>query len=299
MTFWVSPEVITGYPQLVDFQSVMTATGEYYRDLPTRQTLKITGGPHSKALFLKRHLGVGWREIFKNLLQGRLPVIGAENELKAIRRLEQIGVDTLTCVGFGKMGSNPARQQSFIVTEDLTGSLSLEEFTAGWENEKPSAERVKLKRLVIQRLAMIARQLHESGVNHRDFYICHFHLWRQQWLAVAEKPVIAEEMTSPRLVLIDLHRVQIRRRLPLRWRLKDLAGLYFSAMDAGLTQRDCLRFIAEYGRVTTPPEAQPLGLKILLQQDGKFWSKVDRQARKLYYKAHRRYPPVAWPQRWC
>src|SRR5690606_4611652 len=46
--------------------------------------------------------------------------------------------------------------------------------------------------------------------------------------------------------LIDLHRAQVRPSVPRRWRDKDLAGLYFSALDIGLTRRDRLRFLKHY-----------------------------------------------------
>jgi len=184
----------------------------------------------------------------------------------------------MRCVGFGKRGNNPSRTESFIITDDLVGSVSLEDYCADWADDFFDAARLHKKRLLTNCLASIARRLHDHGVNHRDFYICHFHVWPEQ-LAVAN-PV------DPKIALIDLHRVQIRRRLPRRWRLKDIAGLYFSAMDAGLTQRDCLRFIRQY---------RPGSLRAVLTTEKRFWRHVELQARKLYFKAHRRYPPVLWP----
>ena len=37
-----------------------------------------------------------------------------------------------------------------------------------------------------------------------------------------------------------------RAKVPTRWRNKDLAALYFSALDIGLTRRDLLRFLKAY-----------------------------------------------------
>ncbi len=52
--------------------------GEVYREVEQRRTLKVEldGRPY----FLKLHLGVGWAEIFKNLVTLRIPVVGAKNE---------------------------------------------------------------------------------------------------------------------------------------------------------------------------------------------------------------------------
>ena len=67
-----------------------------------------------ESFFLKRHSGIGWWEIIKDLLQGRLPVLGADNEWQAIQRLQILNVSTLHAIAFGQQGRNPARQQSFI-----------------------------------------------------------------------------------------------------------------------------------------------------------------------------------------
>ena len=48
------------------------------------------------------------------------------------------------------------------------------------------------------------------------------------------------------LHLIDLHRMQMRARTPLRWLIKDLSGLLFSVLDLDLTLRDYLRFLKGY-----------------------------------------------------
>ena len=277
MSFWLEPGLADKLPATADMDTVFDLQGDLYRNLPDRQTLKANLA--GRTVFIKRHLGVGWREIVKNLVQLRLPVVSARNELNAIRRLESLGVDTLHCAGFGESGGSPASRKSFIITNDLVGSVSLEEYCQNWQDEPVNPARWRLKRSLLSQLANIARQLHDNGVNHRDFYICHFHVWPEQ-LAT---PAVPEK----KVVLIDLHRVQLRRHLPRRWRLKDVAGLYFSAMDVGLTQRDCLRFISQYRSVPWAVE---------LRDHAEFWRQVEREARRLYFKAHGRYPGIGWPR---
>ena len=46
-----------------------------------------------------------------------------------------------------------------------------------------------------------------------------------------------DDLEKMRLYLIDLHRMQLRRKTPSRWIVKDIAGLYYSSMDIGLTKR--------------------------------------------------------------
>lgn len=213
------------------FAAVEELQGEVFRELEARRTLRteVSG----QGYFVKIHRGVGWAEIFKNLVSMRLPVLGAGNEWRAIRRLEQLGVDTMRGVAFGQRGGNPATQHSFIVTEDLAPTISLEDYCRDWPVTPPP---VALKRALLRRVADMARRMHEGGVNHRDFYICHFLLH----LDPAPTP------ESLKLSLIDLHRAQIREKTPRRWRDKDLAALHFSALDIGLTRRDLFRFLKLY-----------------------------------------------------
>ena len=81
------------------FDQIMAIKGTIYRAIARRETLCFTKG--DKSYFIKKHFGVGWKEIFKNLLQGRLPVIGAKNELIALTYLQQLGINTLSIAGYG------------------------------------------------------------------------------------------------------------------------------------------------------------------------------------------------------
>lgn len=224
---WVAP----GFPLQGDpFAAVREMTGEVYRDVPGRRTLRFERD--GRGYFLKYHKGVGWGEIFKNLIALRAPIISAENEWRAIERLEQAGVPTMKTTAYGIRGSNPAAVESFIITEELAPTESLEDWTCDWEEKPPSTTE---KRRIIAEVARMTRDMHRAGVNHRDLYICHFLLNTQSL-----------ERGEVRLSLIDLHRAQIRRQVPLRWRNKDLASLYFSSMQADLSQRDLLRFLRVY-----------------------------------------------------
>lgn len=213
------------------FTEVEQLQGKIYRQLNGRKTLqtKVAGAHY----FVKIHRGIGWIEILKNLITFKLPVLGAEQELKAITRLTELNIPTMTAVAFGKKGHNPAKQYSFIITQDLSPTISLEDYCMNWSIRPPKP---KLKRALIRRVAEMVGTMHRAGVNHRDCYICHF-------LLHIDQPITPEDF---KLSIIDLHRVQIRSHLPSRWRDKDLASLYFSALDIGLTQRDKMRFLIHY-----------------------------------------------------
>jgi heptose I phosphotransferase len=243
------------------FSKVDELEGEIYREVASRRTLRFEH--QGKNFFAKIHKGVGWLEIFKNLILLKKPVLGAEEEWLAIKKLKALGVETMTVAAFGMKGWNPANQSSFIITEALENTISLEDFCRSWPEFPPETQ---LKLALIQRVALISRTLHENGVNHRDYYICHF-------LLETESLQDGGEFGSLVLHLIDLHRTQIRTQLPFRWRVKDISGLLYSSLDIGLTSRDLARFMCTYTGKS---------LRVTLDEDKKFWNSVVKKATDMY-----------------
>jgi heptose I phosphotransferase len=241
------------------FTEVSKLEGTVYREVKSRRTLRFLFS--DKYYFAKIHFGIGWREIIKDISQLRLPIIGARNEWEAIKKLKELNIDTMTAVAFGSEGFNPAQLKSFIVTEELTDTIPLEDYCRSWGETKPD---FKIKIELIRKLANVSRVMHSSGMCHRDYYLCHFHL----------HPSSSQD-GELKISLIDLHRALINKRLATRWFVKDIAGLYFSAMDIGLTERDKLRFIRLY-------TGRPLR-EAFIDKDG-FWASVMFRATKLYAK---------------
>lgn len=228
---WLQPPFAGLWAGQDAFVAVDALDGEVFRQRDGRRTFRCEIG--GCGYFVKIHHGIGWGEIVKNLLVGRAPILGAGNEWQAIHRLTAIGIDTMRAVAFGQRGWNPARRHSFLITKELAPTISLEDFCREWAHQPPPAA---LKHALIRRVADMAGRMHRAGVNHRDFYLCHF-------LLHLEPQPTAQNL---KLSLIDLHRAQSRTQVPRRWRDKDLAGLYFSALGIGLTQRDFLRFLRVY-----------------------------------------------------
>ena len=264
-TLFVGEPFASLWSGLDPFVAVEALKGEVFRELEARRTLRIEVA--GQGYFVKIHRGVGWKEILKNLLSLRLPVLGAGNEWRAIRRLAELGVDSMHGIAFGQRGSNPATQHSFIVTDELAPTISLEDFCRTWRETPPTP---RLKRALITRVAEMARWMHAGGVNHRDFYICHFLLHLDP----------APSRDAFKLSLIDLHRAQVRTQTPHRWRDKDLSSLYFSALNIGLTRRDCLRFLRIYFAQS---------LRQILRNEARLLVHLDREARRLHERYLRKY----------
>ncbi len=134
----------------------------------------------------------------------------------------------------------------------------------GWGEIAKNLLTAKLPVLGARQEWQAIRRLHEAGV--------------ATMTAVAygeDKPVSADDF---RLSVIDLHRAQTRDATPKRWRNKDLAALYFSALDIGLTRRDKLRFLRTYFR-------RPL--REILRDEAGLLAWMERKAEKLYERKQR------------
>ena len=137
--------------------------------------------------------------------------------------------------------------------------------TDGWAADPPT---LALRRRLVHSVADMARRLHGAGVNHRDFYICH--IWAN---------TEALSRGEVELAIIDLHRAQIRPRVPRRWILRDLAALMFSTAHLGLSRNDYLRFLKRYTR-------RPL--RSVLREESALLRRIRRRADRLVTESHTR-----------
>ena len=245
------------------FQQAFSIEGEVFRNIKNRKTMRCTVG--GGTYFIKLHGPTGWGEILKNLLMFKKPVLGAENEFRAIRLLESMNISTMEIAAYGKRGKNPAGQESFLITREICGKVPLEDFCSNWAENPPE---LSLKHRLIKELATVIAKMHFNGMNHRDCYLCHF------WLDTA---ALANDKVN--LTVIDLHRAAIRKKIPRRLQIKDLAGILFSSMDAGISKRDVRRFAAVY--------------RSFSKEELNLWKPVFRAAEKLYFKEWKKQnPPI-------
>ena len=238
------------------FYMLMQMPGKAFRDVPGRKTIQVVLG--EKSYFIKQHFGVGWAEIFKNLIAFKKPILGAMTEVNAIQKLNSIGIPTTPLVAYGQHGCNPATLQSFVMTEDLGEIITLEDMCADWQHYSES-----FKQALMQAIGELAGKLHGAGLCHRDFYLCHFVLKKQDFNS--------EATSVKNLHLIDLHRMLQGQPSNSKAVMKDIAGLYFSAMQNGLSTKELEIFKQYY-----------------LPQSTAFWTQVESRARVLLTKFNSR-----------
>lgn len=274
MTLFISQELQPIFNGKNPFDVVRELNGEIYKEKDDRRVIRFEY--NGKPYFLKHHQGVGWPEIFKNLLQLRKPVTGAKEEYQALKLLHHYQIPTLEVLGFGVEKGSPARRHSFLITRELADTCSVAELCEHW---KLNGIPVCFKYQLLRHVARVARLLHEKGLNHRDLYSHHFLLpnnARQQSVFNPDK-----------LWMVDLHRAQIRDSIPWRWQVKDVGSLYFSALEFPeiFTQRDIYRFMIEYSGKS---------LRATLREDLKLWRGAWQRGDDIYTRYYKRTPP-----HWC
>lgn len=223
------------------FEAVMSSSqGTLLRTLPDRENWRLTlpnGSSHNATVaYLKRHRAAG----LVQWLRGRLDPLEAPSagcqEAFNVMRLRRGGVPSMDVIAFGEKRGPWGRSESFLITEEVNDAVPLDAFLRqrfgqSEANQQPQ-HRTHLLSL-IDATADGAKRFHELGYNHRDFYCCHFLVKEPQPGRFA-------------LHLIDLQRMQYRRRLRHRWIVKDLAQLSYSAPPSVVTATHRLRFLKRY-----------------------------------------------------
>ena len=85
------------------------------------------------------------------------------------------------------------------------------------------------------------------------------------------------------LTLVDLHRAQLRPRVPERWRVKDIGGLLFSSLNIGFSQRDYLRFLKTYFATD---------VRSILREHESLLQKIRQRARSTYRRDFGHWPTI-------
>ncbi len=128
------------------------------------------------------------------------------------------------------------RAESFLATRELSGFVELPTLLkARFPPGPKTITRGRCRELDrwVAKVAEVARALHGGGYNHRDLYAGHFFV-RQG------------DEGQPEVRLIDLQRVQHRRRFRRRWVVKDLAQLAWSLPLEQIGCRQRMAFMRTY-----------------------------------------------------
>ncbi|MBN1589298.1 MAG: hypothetical protein JW888_07270 [Pirellulales bacterium] len=242
---WLAPEFREPLQRagLDRFGSVMDATdGHCMRALADRENWRLRlHAPHGSPCnaYLKKHHVRSWASRLRAKLGIGPGETAARTEARNVGQLAEEGIDTMRLVAYGERLHDNGLLESFVLTEELTGYEQLDHFLARRFDQR-ELHRTRSRnemdvhlRALLRRVAEVARRFHAAGYNHRDLYGCHFFI------------------REPRpgrfdVRLIDLQRVQRRRRLRQRWIVKDLAQLAYSAPRDRIKCTHKMAFLRHY-----------------------------------------------------
>lgn len=187
--------------------------------------------PDGSAVFVKRYDYSPAGEWLRGALKLNPPIYSGPREHDNLRALAAAGLRVPLPLASGERDER-GRRRSFVALAQLAG----EPLDALPRPPTPAARRAQ-----VHALADLVARLHGAGFWHRDLYLCN---------------VFSDERLG--LGLLDCERVDHRDGgPPLRWRVKDLAALDYSAPDATGSER--LRFLRRYlGLARLDPAAHRL-----------------------------------------
>ena len=214
-----------------------------------RTRIKFETASPRATLFLKRYNNTQKITQLKNWLAHRKRAATMSYDLAPAKNLQKLGINTPKTICYGSEWLGLFEKRSFIITEKIHDSQSL-------ETQLPecfSSENPQKRKHFIDSLAKFIRKFHDTGFRHRDLYLCHiFYSQPSQF------------------TLIDLHRCFRPNFCPGRFRLKDIAQLYYSAPGKTISKTDRLRFYLRY-----------TGKNTLSASDKSFIAKIKAKANRM------------------
>jgi heptose I phosphotransferase len=209
-----------------------------------RWVLRAPGSPGEPdrclTVYLKRHHELPrWRGLLAVLWPGGdwSPAMQEWHHLEWARGQ---GLPVPVPVAAGEFIGPGGRLQSFLAVEELTDMLPLHEAIPLAAMQLPPALFRRWKRGLVAEMARLARQLHDRRYFHKDLYLCHFYIHRN------DTSVLPPEGWRGRVSLIDLHRLARHPWTWRMWQLKDLAQLLYSSEIPGVDFRDQVWFWRNY-----------------------------------------------------
>ncbi len=215
-----------------------------------RLVLQADGAePRTLVVYLKRHSSATWWDRLGALVRpGR--VSPAFKEWDHLEWAGSVGIPVPRSVAAAEyIGPGPALR-SFLAVEELHDMLPLNEAVPLAASQLAPAEFRAWKRGLIAEAARLTRLLHDRRRFHKDLYLCHFFIRRED---IAPPPALprpggegCENGWRGRVFLIDLHRLGRHPWTWFWWRMKDLAQLLYSTEIPGIVARDRLDFWRAY-----------------------------------------------------
>jgi hypothetical protein len=223
---------------LLDFDSIYNfQDGAIIKQIRDRSVirLEISEKDGNRTFYLKRHnpVRLGLLAMIVGLFGGTAASPGMA-EFIHLCRFRKHGIPTVVPVAAGERRTGFGRYESFLLTEDFTPYISLEELIFNRAEILQGAEGLLRKERLIRTIALLARKMHDEGFNHRDFNATH----------VLVGP--DEGDGDFHLALFDLQRIDRKKWLKINWLIKTMAHLSFSMPAPLFDDQDRLHLFQTY-----------------------------------------------------
>ncbi len=219
--------------------------------------------PDGPMVYLKRYHRTPIAQQLRNWLDQRRRCCTSIYDGHRTEELDAAGVFVPQTIAYGYEWDGLFEKRSFIMIQEIPDAVSLEERLPVYMADYSHAAARQRKAFIAQ-VADFVRRFHDTGCRHRDLYLCHLFL----------------DKTNA-LHLIDLHRIFKPLLLSGRFRMKDIAQLYYSSPGSVISRADRLRFYRCYRQK-----------KKLTLWDKYFIRQVKRKARKIAVRDRKRGRPA-------
>jgi heptosyltransferase-2 len=194
-----------------------------------RSRLRFEINSPPTTLFLKRYDSPPILVQLRNWLSAHKRVSCGLFDFEPTIKFTAAGINVPKIISYGEQRGIFFEKRSFIITEKVPDAESLEQRLPDCFNAPPTAENLKLRRSFIARLAAFVKKLHETKYRHRDLYLSHIFY-----------------DNNGRFYVIDLARTFKPGLFAERFRVKDIAQVYYSAQGRYFSRTDRLRFYLGY-----------------------------------------------------
>jgi len=218
---------LTSIDTIFSFNAAKSLAKNNLASFRTRLQFEINSPPTT--VFLKRYDRPSILVQLRNWLSHRSRKSCSFLEFEQTSELAAVGINTPKIVSYGQQWGTFFEKRSFIVTEKIPNAESLERGLPNFFTGPATTENLKLSRDFITQLAGFVKKFHEINFRHRDLYLSH---------------IFYDD--KGKFHLIDLARVFKPAVLHQRFRIKDIAQLYYSAPAKYFSNTARLRFYFEY-----------------------------------------------------
>jgi hypothetical protein len=238
---------------------------------PFRSRLQFEIDSPSTTLFLKRYDRPPVFAQLRNWLSQYARLSCSFAEFNSASQIAAAGINVPKIVSYGEQWGIFFEKRSFIITQKIPDAESLERKLPDFFVRPATAENLKLRRNFVAQLAAFIRKFHQTNYRHRDLYFSHVFYSK-----------------SGQFYLIDLARAFRPLLWRERFRVKDIAQLYYSAPSRHFSRTDRLRFYLKYADRDR-----------LTGKDKSFIRKVLTKAKRMarHNKRHGRDAPFV--PKWC